>query len=238
MTGTIINVGAILLGGAVGLSVGKDLSSKTQFRLKTFLGVFTIYAAFTMIWGAVNGTFGHILKQLAIAFLALILGNMMGKLLHIQAALNKLGEYAKERIGAAQADGTNKFSEGFVTCAILFCVGPMAILGSLQDGLNGNFRLLAIKSAMDGLATLAFVKTFGPGPMLAAVPVLAYQGTITLLAQRLEPYVRQSIYLDSVNATGGLIMLCIAVVILGIQKAPLADYLPALAIAPLLTWIW
>ncbi|MGV3771526.1 MAG: DUF554 domain-containing protein [Verrucomicrobiales bacterium] len=240
MTGTIINVGAIIVGGVIGLTIAREISARAQMRLKLILGILTIYAAFTMIWQSINGTLGQVIKQTSIAMLALILGNVVGRILRIQKGLNKLGEYAKTRIGAAgeKENASNRFSEGFVTCTILFCVGPMAILGSLQDGLTGDIKLLGIKSVMDGLATLAFVKTFGPGPILAAVPVLAYQGTITLTAQRIEPFVRQSIYLDSVNATGGLIMLCIAVVILGLQKVPLADYLPALIIAPLLTWLW
>jgi uncharacterized membrane protein YqgA involved in biofilm formation len=114
----------------------------------------------------------------------------------------------------------------------------MAIIGSLEDGLTGQFKVLAIKSAMDGLATLAFVKPFGIGPIFAAIPVLAYQGTITLGAKSLQPFLADQVLLDSVNATGGLLILCISVVLLELQKVPLADYLPALVVAPVLTWIF
>ena len=238
MTGTIINVAAILAGGITGLTIGRELSLKTQSRLKMFLGALTVYAGMSMVWQALNGTFLHVVKQLAVAFFSLIVGNLIGKGLRLQSRVNKLGAYARESLGADERASSDRFSEGFVTCAILFCVGPMALLGSIQDGLTGNFKLLAVKSVMDGLATLAFVKTFGWSPMLAALPVLAYQGSITLAATHIEPWMRNSAMLDAVNATGGLLVMCIAVVILGIQRAPLADYLPSLLVAALLGWLW
>jgi len=114
----------------------------------------------------------------------------------------------------------------------------MAIIGALEDGLNGKVQTLAIKSVMDGLAAMAFVKSFGVGPIFAAIPVLAYQGTITLGAEALKPILGNPMLLDSISATGGLLILCISVVILDIQKVPLADYLPSLAVAPVLTWLF
>lgn len=238
MIGTIINAGAILAGGVTGLTIGKELSPRAQFRLKMLLGILTIYAGFSMFWQSINGTLGQVLKQGFIAILALLIGNVIGKALRLQKAVNKLGEFAKKSFTNKDNADSDKFSEGFITCTILFCVGPMAIIGSLQDGLSGNYRLLAIKSVMDGLATLGFVKTFGWGPVLAVVPVVAYQGSITLAAGRVQPLLRNSPLLDSMNATGALIVLCIAVVIFGLQKVPLADYLPALVVAPLITWLW
>jgi uncharacterized membrane protein YqgA involved in biofilm formation len=114
----------------------------------------------------------------------------------------------------------------------------MAILGALQDGLFGNVRTLAIKSALDGLATLAFVKVFGWGVMLAAIPVLAYQGSITLAANLAEPYLRDPRLLEALSLTGGLLVFSIALVLLDLKKVALADYLPSLVYAPVLTWLW
>src|SRR5262249_31214939 len=125
-----------------------------------------------------------------------------------------------------------------ITCSLLFCVGPMAILGALQDGLDGKYQTLAVKALMDGLATMAFVTTFGWGAMLSVVPVVAYQGTITLGARLLAPFLERQALLDSVNATGGMLVFCIALVILEIKKVELADYLPSLLVAPLLAWAW
>jgi hypothetical protein len=150
-----------------------------------------------------------------------------------------VGQFAKRSIARADTHEANLFSEGFVTCTLLFCVGPMAIVGSLQDGLNGNFRVLALKSVMDGLAAFAFAKTFGPGVILSAVPVLAYQGAITLAATAVKPFLDEHPEMESaLNAAGGLLVVCISVVILELRKVPLANYLPTLVVAPLLAWWW
>lgn len=240
MLGTIVNVGAILIGGAVGLATSKTPSPKLERRIKMILGILTIYVGLKTVWQSINGSFFSVLGQVAIMFTALILGNLIGKALKLQARLNKLGEHAKNLFASQSAEAAKprRFSEGFVTCTILFCVGPMAIVGSLEDGLTGKFQTLAIKSAMDGLATLAFVKTFGAGPIFAAIPVLAYQGTITLGAGLLQGVLNQPGIVASISATGGLLILCISVVILEVQRVPLADYLPSLAVAPVLTWIF
>ncbi len=245
MVGTLINVAAIVAGGAIGLTAGKQFSPRTEYRIKMILGVVTIYVGMKTTWSSINGSLGSVLKQVVIVLVALVLGNVIGKTLRIQKTLNKLGEYAKKTLQGQQTTNPEeqrikpkRFADGFVTCTLLFCVGPMAILGALEDGLSGKVQTLAIKSAMDGLATMAFVKTFGIGPIFAAIPVLAYQGTITLMAEGLKPVLTNHMLLDSINATGGLLILCISVVILDIQKVPLADYLPSLGVAPLLTWLF
>ncbi len=236
MIGTILNVGAIVTGGAISLVAGKQLSPQLQQRIKLILGVLTIYVGFKTVWQSIHGSFFGVLKQTAIALAALILGNLIGKSIGLQKRINALGEYAKRAFRNGDS-GSRGFGEGFVTCTILFCVGPMAILGALEDGLTGKIQTLAVKSLMDGLATMAFVKTFGVGPIFAAIPVLAYQGSITLGARSVEPLLSNHLLLDSVNAVGGLLILCISVVILEIQKAPLGDYLPGLLVAPALTWL-
>lgn len=238
MIGTLINFAAILLGGVIGLKATKQLSVATQHRIRLFLAAFTIYAGATMMWRGVNGSPGAVVKQLAIACLALVLGNALGMALRLQDNLNRLGQYAKERIAKAGPEDGNRFSEGFVTCTLLFCVGPMAILGALEDGLRGDSRILLIKSAMDGLATMGFAATFGPGVLLAAVPVLAYQGTIALAANALATHLHDEALLNSIRVVGGMVVMCIAVVLLELRKVPLANYLPSLVVAPLLTHWW
>lgn len=238
MTGTIINTAAILVGGLIGLKASRQFTLQTQTRIKLGLAAFTIWAGMSMIWKGTGGTFGDVVKQLVIALLALLLGNALGMALRLQDGLNKLGQYAKDRIAAASPTDGNRFSEGFVTCTLLFCVGPMAILGALQDGTKGDFRLLAIKSALDGLAAMGFAATFGPGVLLAAVPVLAYQGTITLAANALAIQLHNDALINSINVAGGLVVMCIAVVLLDLRKVPLANYLPSLVVAPLLTHWW
>ena len=236
--GTIINVCAIVLGGLIGLLVAKGISPKIEYRLKLVLGILTIYVGMKTFLQALSGGFGSMTKQLVIVLAALVIGNLIGKLLRLQAGINKLGEYAKDLFQKHDPEKPKRFGEGFVTCTILFCVGPMAIVGALEDGLSGKVQTLAVKSVMDGLATMAFVKTFGIGPIFAAIPVLAYQGSITLAAEALKPLLGNHLLLDSISATGGLLILCISVVILDIQKVPLADYLPSLVVAPVLTWLF
>nr|HVY71184.1 DUF554 domain-containing protein [Verrucomicrobiae bacterium] len=195
------------------------------------------YAGLGTAWGSIHGPFFHGVKQVILAILAMMIGKALGRLIGIQKTLNRAGQYAKARFAASKPDGPNRAGDGFVTCTLLFCVGPMAVLGALQDGLDGNYRTLAIKSVMDGLATMGFVTTFGWGPILAVIPVVAYQGTITLLARSLAPLLHDPAMLDSINVVGGLMLFSISLIILELKKVELADYLPSLAVAPFLSWL-
>jgi len=237
MLGTVINGAAILAGGAAGIFAARQLTEQRQLSIKVLLGAFTVYAGLSTAWSGLNGSLGQAGKQLLIAMVAMSLGRIAGRLCRIQATLNKVGGYAREKFATAGGPSTSRFADGFITCTLLFCVGPMSILGAIQDGLEGKIRVLVIKSVMDGLATMGFVATFGRGVMLAAIPVVAYQGTITLLAQHLRPLLAQPDLLHSVNVVGGLLVFCIAMIILELKKFELADYLPSLAFAPALTYL-
>ena len=238
MVGTIINAAAILMGGVAGLSAKGQMTLAHQTALKILLGAFTVYIGLSATWEGLNGRVPHVLKQLGIVLLALMLGNLSGKLLRIQKALNHLGQYAKQKISGARPASPRRYSEGFITCSILFCVTPIAVIGSLQDGFTNNFKTLAVKSAMDGLATMAFVTPFGWGAILSVIPVIACQGTLTLLARLAQPWLERHALLDPINATAGLLVFCVALIILELKKVELADYLPSLVFAPLLAWWW
>lgn len=234
MVGTWVNAGAIVVGSVVGLSVKRDLPPRQQFLLKTLLGVLTLYAGFRMVWMSIGGTFGRVVLQVLAALVALVLGNLLGRALGLQKRVNELGRYARERFAAAKGGRGPDFADGFVTCTILFCVGPLAILGALQDGLQNDPRALLIKAGMDGLAAVAFVRAFGPGVMLSALPVLAYQGTLTLLARVVRPMIEHPAMIDGIGATGGLLVAATALIILDVRKVRLADWLPSLLFAPFL----
>ena len=149
-----------------------------------------------------------------------------------------MGGQARERIVATRPADPRRLGDGFKTCAALFCAAPLAILGSVQDGLSGYYYPLAVKALMDGLATMGFISLFGWGVMFAVLPVLVVQGTITLLCmQYLKPFLEAHSLVDSVNAAGGLLVFCVALVILELKRIELADYLPSLAFAPLLAWL-
>jgi uncharacterized protein len=242
MIGTLLNVSGILVGGVVGLSRHKPLAPATESFFKVILGALTVFYGLRLTWMNLSGSFRQILKQLLIAVLAMILGKLAGRLLRLQKLSNALGRAARERITTATPGDPNRISAGFKTSTALFCAAPLGILGAVQDGLSGYFYPLAVKAVMEGLATLGFVSLFGWGVILAALPVLAFQGTITLVcSQLLGPFLQTHGLvglLASINATGGLLVFSVALVILGLKKIELADYLPSLAFAPLITWLW
>lgn len=240
MTGTLLNVAGILAGGVAGLSMARPLSPPVQHRLRLCLAALVAYAGLGMVWQGLHAPPGHTAKQLGIALLALSFGSLTGWLLRLQRRISRVRNWTRDRFSRASesAPGAVSPGEGFVTCTLLFCVGPMAILGSIQDGLTGHWQTLALKGVMDGLATMGFVATYGWSPLLAALPVLAYQGTLTLGARALEPLLHEASLQDSLNVTGGFIVATLALVVLGLRQVPLANYLPALVYAPLLTRWW
>jgi len=236
MTGTIINAGAIIAGGIAGLTVARQIPFRYQTWIKHLLGVFTVYIGLSMTWAGLNGTWVQISKQMLIILVSLMLGKATGRLLRLQQLGNRLGQLARQAM--SRTPENRSWDDGFITGSVLFCVAPLAILGALQNGLAGSCRPLVIKAIMDGLTTLAFARTLGWSVMMSAIPVLAYQGTLTLLAQMAEPVLHQYTLLDSVIATDGLLVFCVSLVILELKRIELADYLPSLAYAPLLTWLW
>jgi len=244
VTGTFLNVGCILLGGLAGLTFARQLSGRAQHRLKLLLTALTLYAGFGMVWDALKAPLGHAAGQLGIALLSLSLGSFLGYLLRLQRGMNRFGQMARVRYERATGKEAGKSgnpadaNEGFLVCTILFCVGPLALVGTLLDGVAGDWRVLAVKGLLDGLAAMGFVAAFGWSPLLAAVPVLAWQGTLTLLARLLAPLVESDALRDSLGLTGGLIVAMVSLVILDLRRVPLANYLPALGLAPLLTWWW
>jgi len=237
MSGTLLNALAIFVGGIAGLTRRRPMSAATQSALKILLGAFTVYVGLSLTWQGLNGSFGQVMKQLAIVVGALILGNLTGKVIRLQRGINHLGHHAKEQYLHARPDAPGHFGNGFVTCTILFCAAPLAVFGPVQEALTGDWRPLAVKAVMDGLATLAFVGVFGSGVMLSVVPVVAFQGLVWLGVRVLQPVLAQHALLDSVTATNGLLVFCVALIVFEIKKVSLADYLPSLAFAPLLTWL-
>ncbi len=239
MTGTILNALAILIGGVLGLVLKRQLTVPAQTAIKGLLGVLVIFIGLKTTWDNLGGGSALlVLKQISIVVLALTLGRLTGRLLHLQKSLNRLGQYARKKFSDANSQQPHRWSDGFITCSLLFCVGPMATLGAIQDGLAGRWQVLGAKALMDGLATMAFVGTFGWGAICSAIPVVAYQGTISLAARFLAPQLHDPMLMMSINATAGLLVFCVAMIILELKKFELADYLPSLAFAPLITWFW
>jgi uncharacterized protein len=241
MTGTILNVAGILIGGIAGLIRGRPMSPAIESQFKVGLGVCIVICGLRLTWLSLNGPFPAILRQLLIVILALMLGKIAGRGLRLQVMSNHLGQQARRSIEAARPGEPVPAGEGFRTCAALFCAAPLGILGAIQEGLSSPPYIypLAAKAVMDGLATMGFVSLFGRGVLLAALPVLAFQGTMTLVCERiLLPFLSVHDLLNPVNATGGLLVFCVALVLLGIKRIELADYLPSLLFAGVIAWLW
>ena len=242
--GTIVNVLAILLFGIAGLWLSKQIPDETQKTIRKYLAMLTFLVGGWMIAsGMTDGwrgtkSFWQFLGLGGITLLAVSFGNLIGTWLKLQERLNNLGKAAKERFAKLNNDESATFSDGFVTCTILFTVGPISFLGAVEDGLGTIPRILLLKSLLDGIAVLCFAPRFGAGVLLSVVPVLAYQGTVTLLASHLNFMKEGDLLHASFNLIGGMLVLTIVLVILETQKVPLANYLPALAIGPALTHWW
>ncbi len=236
MTGAFLNAIGILIGAVFGLTLRQPLSIRTQVFFRSALGALTVFIGFRLVWLSVNGTFSVCLKQLFIAALAVLLGNWLGRLLRLQKISNRIGRFAGHRITAAQAGKPVQLADGFNSCALLFCAGPLGLLGAVTDGLSGYFYLLAIKAVMDGLAMTGLVKTFNWFSALSAFPVFAFLGAVTFVCHvHALPWLERHGLIDSVNLTAGLITGAVALVVFEVRKVELANYLPALALAPLLS---
>ena len=151
-TGTVLNAAGILIGGILGLMLRKQLSMQRQVQLKVLMGALIVFVGLHMTWTSLGGGFWAVLKQFGIMLLALTIGNIIGKLLHIQKGVNRLGQMAAERLKGSEEKKTGKFGDAFITGALLFCVGPISILGALFDGLDGRWQTLGIKGLIDSVA--------------------------------------------------------------------------------------
>ncbi len=233
-----MNVVGIVTGAAVGAVRKQPLSERREHFIRSGLGAFTVFYGMRLVWQSLNGPILQVLKQLGIAILALGIGKFLGRMLHLQRASNRVGQFARERLAEARPDSPRRFADGFTVCTALFCAAPLGWLGAIQDGLSGYFYPLAVKAVMDGFAVMGFIKMFGAGVVMSIVPVFLFQGAITLGCEFLSPWLQRHDLIDSVNTVGGLLVFCVALLIFEIKKIPVADYLPSLAIAPLLTWWW
>jgi uncharacterized protein len=236
MTGAFLNALGILLGALFGLAQRAPLSVRTQDFFRRALGAATVFFGLRLVWLHVHGTWPACAKQLFIALLAVTLGNWTGKLLRLQKISNRLGRHASRMISAAPTGAARKAGHGFFACVILFCAAPLGLLGAVTGGLSGDFYLLAVKAVMDGLAMAGFMKIFGWPSALSAFPVYAFLGALTLACQfYAKPLLEAHGLADAVNVASGLVACAVALVIFEIRRVELANYLPALAVAPLLT---
>ena len=239
MIGAFLNALGILLGALFGLAMRKPLTAQTQAFFKTALGAFTVFWGLQLVYLNVHGTVLACVKQILIGILAVFLGYWLGKLLRLQTASNRIGHHAAILLAAAQKTPPGPPAAGFVAATILFCAAPLGILGAVADGLQSYFYLLLLKAVMDGLAMASFVKIFRWPVALSALPVFFFFNGIALVT-RLEfrPWLDAQGLAGSIGVANGLIVCSVALVIFEIRRVELANYLPALAVAPLLAhWL-
>jgi hypothetical protein len=225
MTGTFLNVLTVLVGGTLGLFLGGRLPERIKSTVIAGLGTFTISLGLQMFLKSENAL---------IVLGGLLLGSLLGEWWHVEEGLRNFGAFLEARF--ARGD-SSQFIRGFLTTSLLFCIGPMTILGAIQDGLSGDYRLLAVKAVMDGFAALAFASSLGIGVLFSAVTVLIYQGSISLLASQLNALLTPAM-INEMTATGGVILIGLALsTLLEIKPIRTGNFLPALLISPLIVWI-
>jgi len=244
MNGAFLNTIGILLGGLWGLAQRKSLNLRTQVFFRSALGLSAIFFGLRLVWSSLDGTFLMVLGQILIALLAVTMGFWIGKLLRLQKWSNRLGRRAGNAIASTQASPPRKAGDGFAACTVLFCAAPLGWLGAVTDGLSGYFWLLAVKAVMDALAMAGFVKIFRWPAALSAFPVWVLLGGIALACRLYAAPFLDSHSLpghnliNSVNAAAGLVACTVALVIFEVRKVELANFLPCLAVAPLLAWLF
>ena len=224
MIGTFVNILAIIAGSAIGLFLNKRLPDRF---IKTFfqvIGLFTIFLGISM---AIETT--HILHMI----MALITGAIIGEALKIQQGMERVGEYIKIRFKI----GNEKFTEGLVTAFLLYCIGSLTILGAIEAGLTGNQKLIYIKSLMDGVSSIALASGLGIGVMFSVIPLLIFQGGITLLASMFGDFFPQ-IMVTEMSAVGGILLIGMGISILDIKKINVMNMLPALVTIIILLWLF
>ena len=254
--GTLTNVLTVLVGGGLGLLVGHRLPERVRTTVTSALGLVTLLiaadAAAAVNSDALTSSTGRGAPTL-IVLGSLAVGGIIGSFARLEDRLEDLGGFLQRRLGGSSArqvplddpagpatDGSaedgdrERFVQGFVIASLVFCVGPLTILGSLNEGLGRGAEQLLLKSTLDGFAALAFAAAFGVGVLASALSVLVVQGSLTglgVLVGGLLP----AAHLDAVGATGGLILVGVALRLLDLKQLPVADLLPALLVAPALT---
>lgn len=233
--GTVINILAILAGSALGVVLGHRLPEKISRTLTDALGLVVLVIGGLNLIALSDSAFVAAVSSagtLLVVLASLVLGSVVGSLIGIEQKLSHFGTWLQLKV--SKGGDKDKFIEGFVNASLLFTIGPMAVLGALQDGLGQGFDVLALKSSLDGLTSVAFAAALGWGVAFSAIPVGIWQGLLTLIAASAGALMSQAL-VASITATGGVLLLGTGLRVLQIRMVSVADMLPALIFAPLIT---
>lgn len=233
--GTLVNVLAILIGSAIGVLLGNRLSEKMSRTLTDAMGLVVLVIGALNLIALQDAEFVAAVTSagtLLVVLGSLLIGGVLGSLLGIDKRLSHFGTWLQLKTSKGGGD-RDKFIEGFVNASLLFTIGPMAVLGALQDGLGQGIDVLALKSTLDGFTSVAFAATFGWGVAFSAIPVGIWQGILYVAALALGASLSQAV-IAAITATGGILLLGTGLRVLQIRMVNVADLLPALLVAPLL----
>jgi len=229
LSGTLLNVATVLAGTLIGLLIGARMPERMRASLTTGLAFFTILISVSMGLRIFNDPAAQAGDELAV-LAAVLAGVAIGEALRLHDGLEWLGEWFQRRLSTTVRP--SRVAEGFVTASLVFCVGPLTILGSIENGLTGDISLLAIKSLLDGVASVAFAAALGPGVGLSAITVLIVQGGIAgaafLVRDLMDP-----VTILAITSTGGMILLGVALRLLELKAVRVASFLPALVLTPI-----
>ncbi len=228
MTGTIINVIAVVAGGTLGAVMGDRLPDRFRQIIMQALGLTVLALAIDMSLET---------NQILIVLGAILLGVILGEWWDLDLRLNQIGVWLETKARRYPILTRGNFTRGFVASSLIICVGPLAILGSIQDGLSGDYTLLAIKSIMDFFVTMALGAAFGMGVAFSALSILVVQGGITLSASLVESMMTETMIAE-LSATGGVILLGLGITMLEMKKIKVANFLPALIFVPIFVLLW
>jgi uncharacterized membrane protein YqgA involved in biofilm formation len=230
LSGTLVNAATVALGTGLGLALRGRLPERMARIMVQGVGLTTLFIGLSMAQ-ALGRAKGGVVDGVVLGLIALVLGGLVGEALGVEEALEGLGEKIKRAVR-----GGGSFTEGFVAASLLFCVGPMTLLGSIQNGLTGDASLLLLKATLDGMSAIALTSSFGIGVGFSVLVILLYQGGVALLAGTLAqvlPDPAQDPRVLLVTGVGGLMILGVGINLLGLTKVRVASFLPALLLAPL-----
>ena len=237
-TGTLLNMAAILLGSGLGVALRGRLPERTRSTVTDALGLVTLVIGGLNVMALADPEFQEAATEsgtLLVVLGSLLVGGIVGSLLSLEARLESTGAWLQKRLAReGSGEARARFVEGYVSASLVFVVGPLAVLGSLSDGLGRGIEELALKSTLDGFASLAFAASLGWGVAAAALSVGVVQGLLTLLGYLLGGLLPLAL-VAAVTATGGVLLLGVGLRLLAIKAVPVGDMLPALVVAPLLT---
>jgi len=224
MKGTLVNTATVIIGSLIGLAIGSRFTEKIKTIVLQALGLCTLLIGMKMAFKTEN---------ILLVIGSLALGGITGELLKIEDGLEKIGNIIKSKVKSE----SKTFVLGFVTASLVFCVGPMTIVGSLEDGISGNADTLYAKSMLDGFASIAFASSLGVGVFFSFLTVLVFQGVLTLLGSQLT-FLLNTRILNELTATGGLMILGIGFYLLDIKRIKVGNFLPALIFVVILALIF